>query len=143
YMYGAFPKDKLLKKITKIISLNVFQMDGLTYEVPYSDGGAEEFGTQLSLFAEVDIKENTKPKLAKIKLWNINKQIEFKEVTERNDLEMKFDVVLGNPPYQGEQPGGRTATSPIYPYFMEGSYEIGKKAILITPARFLFNAGLT
>ena len=56
---------------------------------------------------------------------------------------MKFDVVIGNPPYQDEQPGGRTATSPIYPSFMEEAYKIADRASLITPARFLFNAGLT
>ena len=142
YMFGAFPNDKLLLEITKIVSINVFQMDGLTYEVPYSDGGAEEFGTQLNLFEEVE-EETVLPELAKIRLWKKEKVVKFIDFEERNDLEMKFDVVIGNPPYQGEQPGGRTATSPIYPYFMEAAYKIGRKAILITPARFLFNAGLT
>ncbi len=99
YMFGAFPKEKTLLEITKIISLNVFQMDGLTYEVPYSDGGAEEFGTQLSLFEEV-VEEKAVPKLAEIKDWSKNKLIDFKELLGRNDVEMKFDVVLGNPPYQ-------------------------------------------
>ena len=56
---------------------------------------------------------------------------------------MKFDVIVGNPPYQDEQPGGRTATSPIYPYFMDEAFKLAKKVSLITPARFLFNAGLT
>lgn len=32
---------------------------------------------------------------------------------------------------------------PIYHHFMEAAYEVGKKAVLITPARFLFNAGYT
>lgn len=50
---------------------------------------------------------------------------------------MKFDVVIGNPPYQEEKEG--TSAKPIYPSFMDSAYEIGEKAILITPARFLFN----
>lgn len=141
YMFGAFPKEKILLEITKIVSLNLIQMDGLTYEVPCSEGGTGEFGTQLSLFEEIEIEENTTPKLAKIKLWEIDRVIEFKLFSERKDAKMKFDVVIGNPPYQEEKEG--TSAKPIYPSFMDSAYEIGEKAILITPARFLFKAGKT
>src|SRR5699024_2118233 len=142
YMFGAFPKDKILLEITNIVGHNVFQMDGITYEVPYSDGGAEEFGTQLSLFEEEEVKEEVAPKLAKLKFWDKNKLIEFKTVLERNDVEMKFDVVLGNPPYQ-EENKGRNRSDSIYPYFMDSAYLIGDIVTLITPGRFLFNVGST
>lgn len=55
--------------------------------------------------------------------------------------QLKFDVVIGNPPYQEEITG--TSARPIYPEFMDGAYEIADKVSLITPARFLFNAGKT
>lgn len=55
----------------------------------------------------------------------------------------KFDVVIGNPPYQKEASGGGTRDTPIYNLFMDAAYEVGGKVVLITPARFLFNAGLT
>lgn len=55
----------------------------------------------------------------------------------------KFDVVIGNPPYQDEAKGDATNQMPIYHHFMEAAYEVGEKAVLITPARFLFNAGYT
>lgn len=55
----------------------------------------------------------------------------------------KFDVVIGNPPYQEEAQGTATHAKPIYDLFMEAAYEVGDKVILITPARFLFNAGYT
>ncbi|NYF16502.1 hypothetical protein HDC37_001327 [Microbacterium sp. AK009] len=55
----------------------------------------------------------------------------------------KFDVVIGNPPYQEEAQGGGTRDTPIYHRFMDAAYEVGDKVVLITPARFLFNAGLT
>ena len=55
---------------------------------------------------------------------------------------MKFDAVVGNPPYQDEAETNNRKT-PIYPYFYESAYSIGDKAILISPARFLFDAGLT
>lgn len=55
----------------------------------------------------------------------------------------KFDVVIGNPPYQEEAQGGGTRDTPVYHQFMDAAYEIASKAVLITPARFLFNAGFT
>lgn len=58
-------------------------------------------------------------------------------------MSKKFDVVIGNPPYQEEAQGGGTRDTPVYHLFMEAAYEIGKKAVLITPARFLFKAGFT
>ncbi|QDE33517.1 restriction endonuclease [Microbacterium foliorum] len=58
-------------------------------------------------------------------------------------MSKKFDVVIGNPPYQEEAQGDATNQMPIYHRFMEAAYEVGEKAVLITPARFLFNAGYT
>lgn len=55
----------------------------------------------------------------------------------------KFDVVIGNPPYQEEAQGGGTRDTPVYHLFMDAAYEVGDKVVLITPARFLFNAGFT
>mgnify|MGYP000763032827 FL=1 len=54
---------------------------------------------------------------------------------------MKFDYVIGNPPYQ--ETLQNTSDKPIYNDFMDASYQISDKAELITPARFLFNAGKT
>lgn len=58
-------------------------------------------------------------------------------------MSKKFDVVIGNPPYQEEAQGEGTRDTPVYHLFMDAAYEVGKKVILITPARFLFNAGFT
>lgn len=58
-------------------------------------------------------------------------------------MSKKFDVVIGNPPYQEEAHGGGTRDTPLYHLFMDAAYEVGRKAVLITPARFLFNAGFT
>lgn len=56
---------------------------------------------------------------------------------------MKFDVVIGNPPYQGERQGTSNTTMPVYHDFMDAAYSVADKVELITPARFLFNAGRT
>lgn len=55
----------------------------------------------------------------------------------------KFDVVIGNPPYQEAAAGGGTRDTPVYHLFMDAAHEVAHKAVLITPARFLFNAGFT
>lgn len=58
-------------------------------------------------------------------------------------MSKKFDVVVGNPPYQTEAQGEGTRDTPIYHLFMDAAYEVSHRAVLITPARFLFNAGFT
>lgn len=55
----------------------------------------------------------------------------------------KFDVVIGNPPYQEETAGTSYGYKPIYNLFMDNAYKISNIAELITPGRFLFNAGAT
>ncbi|WP_278587852.1 Eco57I restriction-modification methylase domain-containing protein [Limosilactobacillus pontis] len=56
---------------------------------------------------------------------------------------LKFDVVIGNPPYQQEGKGDNARDEPIYNDFMELSYKLANLVTLITPGRFLFNAGQT
>lgn len=55
---------------------------------------------------------------------------------------MKFDFVIGNPPYQ-EENDNSVRKAPIYNYFMDEAYKISDVVELITPCRFLFNAGQT
>ena len=66
-----------------------------------------------------------------------------KEAIEEAFKNVKFDVVIGNPPYQNEGVGEVARDEPIYHKFMDLAYEVADKAVLITPARFLFNAGQT
>lgn len=54
---------------------------------------------------------------------------------------MKFDVVVGNPPYQEETKD--TSDNPVYNYFYDAAFNLAPIVSLITPARFLFNAGKT
>ncbi|MQN00597.1 MAG: restriction endonuclease [Lachnospiraceae bacterium] len=53
-----------------------------------------------------------------------------------------FDYVIGNPPYQ-EDTTESTRKRPVYNSFMDGAYCVADKVELITPARFLFDAGQT
>jgi hypothetical protein len=59
-------------------------------------------------------------------------------------MSKKFDVVIGNPPYQDDLIGDNEAKSPpIYHLFMDAAFEVAERAVLVTPARFLSNAGQT
>ena len=54
----------------------------------------------------------------------------------------KFSFVIGNPPYQ-EDSDNNGRKPPIYNLFIDEAYNIADAVELITPARFLFNAGQT
>lgn len=56
---------------------------------------------------------------------------------------MKFDFVIGNPPYQEDRQGDSNTALPVYHSFMDAAFEVGNAVEMITPARFLFNAGRT
>ena len=55
---------------------------------------------------------------------------------------MKFNFIIGNPPYQ-ESGTTNNKAEPLYPYYYSAAEKITDRYILISPARFLFNAGLT
>ena len=55
---------------------------------------------------------------------------------------MKWDFAIGNPPYQESGTTNNKAEA-VYPHFYEGAEDIAERYLLISPARFLFNAGLT
>jgi hypothetical protein len=63
------------------------------------------------------------------------------ETININNKLMKFNVIVGNPPYQDRREG--TSDNPIYHLFMDIAYQLSEKVVLVTPGRFLFNAGKT
>ena len=137
---GNKPTLEQKKEIATIISYNVFQMDGLKKISPYS--ATQKQSQQLSLFSDEMEVEQAEESKTQIKDWKKNKMIGFERLSSE-ESEMKFDVVIGNPPYQEEAQGTSTKDMPIYHKFISESYKISKKASLITPARFLSNAGGT
>ena len=65
------------------------------------------------------------------RFWKIN-----------NDENMKIDAIIGNPPYQLTVEGNNRA-KPVYHLFMDFACQLSERVSLITPARYLFNAGFT
>lgn len=56
---------------------------------------------------------------------------------------MKFNVIIGNPPYQEMTGGGQTGAKPIYHYFVEKAILMSEYTTMITPSRWLIGgAGL-
>ena len=56
---------------------------------------------------------------------------------------MKFNYCIGNPPYQSMTQGISKFAPSVFNDFMDAAYTVADKVELITPAKFLFNAGTT
>lgn len=69
-------------------------------------------------------------------------EITLQDEVKEGDKKVKFDAVVGNPPYQ-ETSGKTVNDKPIYHLFMDLAASLSEKVSFITPARFLFNAGAT
>lgn len=136
--YGSVPDIPLLKEFAEIISWNLWQMDGLSYRIPREKKDDPQ-QAQISIF---DAPVEPPAPLCIIKDWQREETIKVNNIKNRLTIDnMKFNVIIGNPPYHEEVEG--SSDSAIYNYFMDEAYKIGEKVELITPARFLFNAGKT
>lgn len=129
-------------KLITVITWNIWQMDGLKGCIPY--------GTTEGEFQEIDwfgmLGGNTEKEIqprCRVRKWRgDNMSFEFLALPVKGKYVMKFDFIIGNPPYQEEsETNGRQP--PIYHMFIDSVYQKGRGVELITPARFLFNAGQT
>ena len=131
------------RQIIRAIVWNLWQMDGLTGKIPYCKADAFH---QVSLYewlgSEAYREYRNQQPHCRIADWRRKRSLEYLEVN-KGGRNMKFDFVIGNPPYQEDRQGSSTTALPIYHNFMDSAYQIGKTVELITPARFLFNAGRT
>ena len=142
--FGSKPDVPLLQEFAEIISWNLWQMDGLTYRTP-REKSEEPPQAQLSFFDEAPV-EPPAP-FCKIMDWQAGKTIKVNDIkkrqTKNRDI-MKFDVIIGNPPYQDEVLGeNQQFAPPVYNLFIDESQKVAERVELIHPARFLFNAGST
>lgn len=169
--WGSGPDADEANQAAWVVSWNFWQMNGLTDAVPTNKMVAEMESTlgtfeepepepiQPSLFDLFDDvfpdettgeTEEEEPKetvpLCVIYDWQNGEPFEFASLKGKAAaMGKKFYAVIGNPPYQEEfsDDGNKTFAAPCYDKFMDSAYAVSDKCELITPARFLFNAGRT
>lgn len=108
------------------------------YAIPTSKT-AYEFTRKVYKLLDLDVKQ-IEANYTSYDLISENNFIK-NETIKINNKTMKFEVIVGNPPYQMKKEG--TSDNPIYHLFMDIAYKLSDKIALITPGRFLFNAGKT
>ncbi len=75
--------------------------------------------------------------------WQNDEPFEFAALKGKaTDMGKKFYAVIGNPPYQADK-DDNDRKPPIYDVFMDAAYKVGERVELVTPGRFLFDAGQT
>ena len=130
---------KELEKFLNVICWNFWQMDGLKDTPPY--GIPSDEIVQLSMFGDNETVDEIV--YCKIYDWRADASRLFKDLKKRGKG-MKFDFVIGNPPYQDNTLGDNaTYAPPVYHLFLDAAYAASDRVELIHPARFLFNAGST
>ena len=144
------PDKAFLEKLCNVICWNLWQMDGIKGCVPVPPQPTEE---QISLFPPIEPtyeQENLFGEMEETEIdcrlfdWRGDHSISYRALREKGPELMKFDFIIGNPPYQDETVGEQKQFAPpIYDKFIDESYAIADKVELIHPARFLFNAGGT
>ena len=165
--FSCRPAQDIIRKAAEIIAWNVWQMDGLKAVVPASCH--DEKTVEAGLFETIetitpcagcqkdDVLQHNGQQ-CRLRRWLpsatetpdsfecyytdfITKK--HKTYHKRKWL-MRFDFVVGNPPYQDETLGEqKNYMPPVYHLFMDSAYSISDKVELVTPARFLFDAGST
>lgn len=141
--FGRAPTAEEYERLLAIVISNLWQMDGLTDRIPYAEEGEPETGGLM--FGMIQEREDTD---CRIHDWRTGLDVPFFRLKEDlykvGEKSMRFDFIIGNPPYQDETTGeNKTFAPPIYHRFIDESYQIGRIVELIHPARFLFDAGQT
>ena len=140
--FGQALTEKQFESLVQSVVWNLWQMDGLTDRIPFA--AEEEPETGGLLFSMMQEQENTD---CRIHDWRTGLDVPFYRLKEDfykvGEKSMKFDFIIGNPPYQEEVESKGDRANPIYDKFMDSSFNIANVVELIHPARFLFNAGQT
>ena len=101
--WGGAPAPEALAAIAETLSWNLWQMDGLTGLPPCEATSAEG-----DLFAAVPSEPPPRP----CRLRVAGQKCTLDAV--KGERTMKFDFIIGNPPYQGEAKGLNATYTPPY-----------------------------
>lgn len=158
------PSTKEYETISRIISWNLWQMDGQpddsfdtldanSYQGSLFDDDFDDFFDTSRDEATEETRCPQRASHCSIRLWkNLDLKediILFSHCYERKiqmTQKQLFDYVIGNPPYNEDFNNfgdNDSYARPIYHHFMDAAISVGRQTELITPARFLFDAGST
>ena len=113
--WGGAPAPEATETIANILAYNLWQIDGLT-GLPPAETPANPQG---DLFAPQPHEPPPKPCTLRLPVKQ-GKTETFQEIlldtlkTVKGDKAMKFDFIIGNPPYQGEAKGDNATYTPPY-----------------------------
>ena len=130
------------RTIANIVVWNIWQMDGLNGTPPHGiPTDASQPVDRVAASEAERPKGHAAQPYCRIHNWVSGKSAEFSSSTASKKKAWKFDFIIGNPPYQKSLLN--TSDKPLYNDFMDASYQLSDEVELITPARFLFDAGKT
>ena len=128
---------KELEKFLNVICWNFWQMDGLNDTPPY--GIPSDEVVQMSLFDDEEETADEEIVYCKIYDWRADISKLFKGLKKRGKG-MKFDYVIGNPPYQEEistSADNKSLSRQLFPDFIIQSTKVANDSlVLITPSRW-------
>ena len=142
YLWERWRRKPTLSEYGKLITVivwNVWQMDGLHGTIPYST--AEEEFRQFNLFEFLDMvsgpDDENKQLRCRVYNWLGGGSVEYSALPTRGKRAMKFDFVIGNPPYQESDGGSGASATPVYNKFIDAVKNMKPDVIsLIIPAKW-------
>lgn len=132
------PINLYLIELAKIISWNIWQMDGQKNTIPNYAKPAQQVQMSFLDNGLIDTLQDcnsvdvSKDVYCKIKNWQTNRTIKFDNIKatvgkNKGENKMKFDFVIGNPPYQSDN------HMQVYPDFYISGKHLGDCVELIFP----------
>ena len=142
YLWERWRRKPIFSEYGKLITMivwNVWQMDGLHGTIPYST--AEEEFRQFNLFEFLDMvsgpDDENKQLRCRVYNWLGGGSVEYSALPTRGKRAMKFDFVIGNPPYQESDGGSGASATPVYNKFIDAVKNMKPDVIsLIIPAKW-------
>lgn len=136
------------RSMANVIVWNLWQMDGLTGNIPFCPANDHEQISLFDLFADPAPATPKKETACRIYDWRKGKSIDYASIS-KGERGMKFDFIIGNPPYQEEttecksEKNGQKPSKNIFHLFqMDVDKIVSNTSVLIYPgARWMHRSG--